>query len=92
MAMANYMHKGTTTAKIFKIESVSAGWYQVWLSQNIAKVIIKISSGTVTHDMTQEAWCTSYNLEASYTKHAIDMVKYGISEYYTSYEKTVEGS
>ena len=32
MAMANYMQKGTPTAKRFNNESVLAGWQQVWPS------------------------------------------------------------
>ena len=58
----------------------------------IAKGIIKTSSGTVTHDVKREAWCTSSNLEASYSLHASDLVKSGIAEYNTSYDNTVEGS
>ena len=58
IAMANSMQKGTTTSKIFNNESVSARWYQAWISQMIAKEIIKISSGTVPHDATREVWCT----------------------------------
>ena len=57
-----------------------------------AKGILKISSGTVTHEVMQEAWCTSSNLEASYSLHDSELVKSGISEYNTSYEENVEGS
>ena len=53
MAMDNYMQKGTPTSKIFKNDSVLSGWYQYWISRMIEKVIIKISSGTITHDVTQ---------------------------------------
>ena len=58
----------------------------------IAKGILKISSGTVPHEMMQEAWCTSSNLEASYSLHVSELVNYGISKYNTSYEETVERS
>ena len=92
MSMANYMQKGTPTSKIFNNESVLSGWYKDWLSQMIAKGILKISSGTVSHDVTREAWCTYSNLEASYSLHASEMVKAGIDEYNTSYDKTVERS
>ena len=92
MSMANYMQKGTPTSKIFNNESVLSGWYKDWLSQMIAKGILKISSGTVSHDVTREAWCTYSNLEASYSLHASEMVKAGIDEYNTSYDETVERS
>ena len=52
MAIDNSIQKETATAKIFKNESVSAGWYQARLSRMIAKGIINSSSGTVTHDVT----------------------------------------
>ena len=55
-----------------------------------AKGILRIPSGTVLHDVTQEAWCTSYKLEASYRLHASDLVKYVINEHNTSYEKSFE--
>ena len=32
------------------------------------------------------------NLEASYSLHVSELVKYGIAEYNISYEKNVEGS
>ena len=83
MAMDNSMHKRTTTAKIFKNESVTPGWYQSWLSQMIAKGIIKSSSETVPHGVMQEAWCTSSNLEASYILNASELVKAFIAEYNT---------
>ena len=62
VAMDNSIQKGTPTAKRFKNESVSSGWYQAGISRMIAKGILKSSSGTVPHDMTREAWCTSSNL------------------------------
>ena len=40
----------------------------------------------------QEAWCTSSNLEASYSLHFNELVNYGISKYNTSYDETVERS
>ena len=58
----------------------------------IAKAIIKSSSATVPHDVLQEAWCTSSNLESSYSLHASELFKSGIVEYNTSYDETVEGS
>ena len=58
----------------------------------IAKEILKISSGIIPHDVTQEAWCTSSNLEASYSLHDSEIVKAGIDEYNTSYDETVERS
>ena len=73
-------------------KSLFSGWYQSWLSRVIEKGILKSSSGTVTHDMTREAWCTSSNLEASYSLHASEMVKVGIAEYNNSYENNVGGS
>ena len=90
MSMANYMQKGTPATKIFKSKSVSSGWYQAWLSRMIARGTLKISSWNISHDLTQEAWCTSSNLEASYSLHASELVKSGIAEYNTSYYKTVE--
>ena len=42
--------------------------------------------------MNQEAWYTPSNLESSYILHSIDLMKADISEYNTSYYKTVEGS
>ena len=57
----------------------------------LANDILKISSGTVPHDVKQEAWCNSSNLEAYYSLHASELEKYGIAEYNTSYDKTVEG-
>ena len=90
--MANYMQKVTTNANRFKNESVSTGWYQDWLSQIIAKGILKRSSENVPHDVTREAWCTSSKLEDSYSLHSNDLVKYGIDEYNTSHDKTVEVS
>ena len=62
IAVSNSMQKGTPTAKIFNNEPVSAGWYQAWLSQMIANIIPKISSGSIPHDMTRESLSTSYNL------------------------------
>ena len=53
MTMANYMQKVTPTSKIFKNDSLLSGWYQYWISRMIEKVIIKISSGTIPHDVTQ---------------------------------------
>ena len=58
----------------------------------IAKVNIKSSSGTVTHDMMREAWCTSSKIEASYDLHANYLLKAGIPENNTSYDKTVKGT
>ena len=58
----------------------------------IAKVIIKLSSGTVPHDMTLVEWCTSYKLKASYSLQASKMVKAVIAEYNTSYDNNVERS
>ena len=84
--MDNYMHKVTPTVKIFNNESVLSGWYQSWLSQIIAKGILKISSQTVPHDVMWEAWCTSFNLEASYILYDSELVKSGIAEYNTSYD------
>ena len=55
MAMAISMQKGTHTSKRFKNESVSAGWYQSWLSQMIEKGTLKRSSGAVPYAVTQEA-------------------------------------
>ena len=92
MAIDNSIQKGTPTANIFKNESVSEGWYQSWLSWMIAKGIRKSSSGTVLHDVTQEAWCTSSSLEASYSLYASELAKSGIARYNTSYDDTVEGS
>ena len=89
MDMDNSMQKGTPTAKRFKNESVSEGWHQYQISRMIAKGIIKISSGTVTHDVTREDWCTSSNLEAFYSLHASEMSEYGNSKYNTSYDETV---
>ena len=92
MAMDNSIQKGNPTEKRCKNESVLEGWYQAWISQMIAKGFLKISSGTVPHDMTREAWGTSSNLEASYILHSSETVKYGIAEYNTSYNDTVDGS
>ena len=74
------------------ITAVTCQVDQAWFSQMVAKGILKIFSGTVPYCVTQEARCTSSNLEASYSLHAIDMVKAEISEYNTSYEENVEGS
>ena len=90
--VANSVHNGTPTANRFKNGSVLSGWYQACLSLMIAKGDIKSSSGNVPHDVKLEAWCTSYNPEAFYSLYASEMVKYGISEYNTSYYKTVEVS
>ena len=92
MAIANYMQKGTTTAKIFKNDSVTAGWYQNWISLMIAMGIIKNSSGTIPHDVTREALCTSSKLEASYSLYASELVKISIAEYNNSYDENVKGS
>ena len=92
MSMADYMQKGTTTPKRFNNKSFSEGWYQACISVMIEKGILKSSSGTVTHDVTQNAWCTSSNLEASYIIHANELVKTGIDEYNYSYTDTVEVS
>ena len=89
--MANSVQKGTTTAKIFKNESVLSGWYQSCLSQMIAKGILKISSGTFPHDVTREVWSTSSIMEASYSLHTSELLKFRIYEYNTSYDETVEG-
>ena len=91
MDMDNSINKVTPTAKRFNNDSVSPGWYQAWISLMIKNGIVKISSGTFFHGLTQEAWCTSSNLEVFYSLHASDMVKSGISGYSTSYDKTVEG-
>ena len=56
----------------------------------IAKGILKISSVTITHDVTWEAWYTSLNLDTSYSLYASDISKAGISEYNTSNYETVE--
>ena len=58
----------------------------------IAMVVLKNSSWTVTHDVTQEVWCTSSSMEGSHILHTSDLVKAGIAEYNTSYDETVEGS
>ena len=58
----------------------------------VAKGILKISSGAIPHDVMREAWCTSSNMEASYSLHVSDLVKSGTAKYNTSYENTVEGS
>ena len=58
----------------------------------ISNGIIKISSGTVPHDVTREAWCTSSHLEAPYSLHASELVNAGIAEYNTSYDENFEGS
>ena len=57
-----------------------------------AKGILKSSSGTVPRDVTREYWCTSSNMEDSYRLHVSELVKYGVAEYNTSYDETVEGS
>ena len=86
MAMDNSMQKGTSTAKRLNKDSVFSGWYQAWLSKMIVKVILKCSTGTVPHNVTQEACCTSSNLEAYYSLHASELAKADISEYNTSYD------
>ena len=53
--------------------------------------VLRSYSGTVPRDVTQEAWSTSSNPEASYSLHASDLMKAGIAEYNTSYDETVEG-
>ena len=90
MDMDNSMQKGPPDTKIFKNDSVSTRWCQAWFSRMIAKVILKSCSGTVPHDVTREAWWDSSNLEASYSLHDSEPVKYGIPKYTTSYDKTVE--
>ena len=90
MAMDNCMQKGTTTDQRFKNDLVLAGWYQSWISIMIAKGILKIFSGTVPHDVMQDACCTSSKLDASYGLHTSEMVKSGIYEYNNSYDETVK--
>ena len=83
------MYKGTITTNIFKNDPAFSGWYPAWLLQMINKGIHKISSETVTNDVTREVCWTSSNLEASYRQHASDMVKSCIDDFNTSYDNTV---
>ena len=52
MSMADSVQKGTPTSKIFKNDSLLAGWYQSRLSRMIAMGILKRFSGTVPYDVT----------------------------------------